>query len=436
MDNVIDCSDVSTETESVIQLNTEQEEAFKLISDFLSQNTEYFFVLKGYAGTGKTYLMKALSKLLDRGGFVYCAPTNKATKVLRKTLGKASFNCKTIYSLLGIRMVADNEFLTLEFPNRPVDIRLWKLVILDESSMINKELFEYILLQSRIFRVKFLFVGDPAQLPPIEEKESLVWTLPCKSITLNKVMRFDNELLVTATHIRKQIQKYPKGQVILKSMHSANEGVWKFNREGWVKNVKRAAVAGLFSQMDHTKIVAWRNKTVSASNSFVRSCIFGDTSYDNWLVGDRVIINTPVQIQSVIVAHVDDEGTIVERYIAPNSFHTHLKSYHLTVEFDEGKTLSLQVIHERSEADLQIELSKLAEAAKKDTKKWGAFWMLKNSFHSIKYSYALTAHKSQGSTLSNVFIDSADVLANTRTLESLQCLYVGATRPTTKLIVL
>lgn len=323
MDNVIDCSDTVSKTESVISLNPDQEKAFQLISNFLSQNTEYFFVLKGYAGTGKTYLMKALSKLLDRGGFVYCAPTNKATKVLRKTLGKASFNCKTIYSLLGIRMVADNEFLTLEFPNRPVDIRLWKLVILDEASMINKELLDYIIIQSKIFRVKFLFIGDPAQLPPIEEKESLVWTLACKEFTLDKVMRFDNELLVTATHIRKQIQKYPKGQVTLKSMHSANEGVWKFNREGWVKNVKRAAMAGLFSQIDHTTTVP------ISSNKGVHFCIEvsgintgygkdGNTFYPDWVVDYRTYLHTIILTNSRVYVYESDsphlDMTKADRY--------------------------------------------------------------------------------------------------------------------------
>ena len=417
------------------KLNRDQSVAFTRIVRFLADPNEHFFVLRGFAGTGKTYLMRVLGSALDSGGIVYTSPTNKATKVLRRTLDLPGSSCKTIYSLLGIKMVAEGEFLTLEFPHKPVDISVWKLIVLDEASMLNTQLYQYIKDRARESGAKFLFVGDSAQLPPVGEAVSPVWRLKCAKASLEQVMRFDNELLDFATHVRTQIQAWPKTKLLLKASHGPSEGVWVLNREKWLNNIRKCVKLGLFKTPDHTKVIAWRNKSVNDINCLVRAEIHGPAHKDNYLVGDRVIISEPVQMGGVVVAHVDDEGTVVDRYISAHTYHPALSTYHLTVQFDEGRTINLYVIHEDSEADLQVELSALAAAARKDKFKWKAFWALRNTFHRIKYSYALTAHRAQGSTYVNTFLDSTDILSNRNRLESLQCFYVGCTRATTKLLL-
>lgn len=384
--------------------------------------------------------MKAVASFFsNRGGVVYTSPTNKATKVLRKTLGQSGSSCKTIYSLLGIKMVAETEFLTLEFPKKPVDIGIWNLIVVDESSMLSADLVEYIGEQTQRFGAKFLFVGDPAQLPPVGEKESPVWALPGKSYILEQVMRFDNELLNLATHIRQQVQNFPNVKLSMGASHSrvTTEGIWKLNREAWIRNLRAAAMVGLFSEVDNTKAIAWRNKTVRALNQTIRRVIHGDEAmHSNWLVGDRILVMEPVQLGSVIVANIDDEGTIVERHVAPHSYYPHLITYHVTIQFDEGSSLKLSLIHEDSDPELQIMLANLAEIARKEPHHWRSFWGLRNTFHRIRYGFALTAHRSQGSTFNTVFLDTTDVLCNTDEFEGLRCLYVGATRASQRLILL
>ena len=429
-------------TENLVNVSTssytfsaDQHNAFHRIVKFLGNPAENFFVLRGYAGTGKTYLLKAIEQILDRGGFVYTSPTNKATKVLRKTLGLRASNCKTIYSLLGVKMVAENEFLTLQFPVRPVDIGVYSLIVIDEASVLNREMTEYVIELAQMHGAKILFVGDKAQLPPVGETESPVWSIKCPSASLEEVMRFDNELLELATHIRRQIQKFPDVKLRLWSNHGDTEGVWKLKRSSWDKSIRRAAFHGLFLEVDSTKAVAWRNRTVEGINAIVRQEIHGGRAKKHWLVGDRILVSEPIQVASFVVAHVDDEGTITECYEATHTFHPQILTYHLTVQFDGASSVTLYVVHEDSEGELQVQLSRLAQEARKDRSKWGAFWALKNSFHRIRYSYALTSHRAQGSTYTNAFIDSADILASSDSLESLRCLYVACTRATTKLLI-
>jgi exodeoxyribonuclease-5 len=95
----------------------------------------------------------------------------------------------------------------------------------------------------------------------------------------------------------------------------------------------------------------------------------------------------------------------------------------------------LLVLHEDSAARYAQDSEKLAYDAKATPRLWKKFWEHKDLFHDIKYAYALTAHRSQGSTYENVWVDYQDILINRNRKEAFQCLYVACTRPTTKLIL-
>lgn len=418
-----------------MNLNAKQLQAFESISYFLRNRVHSnIFTLRGFAGTGKTYMLKALCKEFGSNCFVFSATTNKATKVLRKNLSEYDAKCKTIYSLLGIRMKQQEDRLVLEFPPLPVPLGSHVAIIVDEASMINKELLAYIV---RIgLHVKWIFVGDPAQLPPIGESLSGVWKF--KGAFLTEVMRNGDYLLDFATMLRKHVMKYPvKQELCLGSSHGPEKGVWKYKNTKFVSNIEAAASKGLFTAVDNTKAVAWRNKTVSTLNSLVRNVIFKseDLRESNYLVGDRILVAEPVEMGKYIIANVDDEGTVTKVTIGPHIYHKDLTCYFITVKFDEGRSIELRVVHEQSEDDLQDRLNNLSADARADRSKWRNFWALKNDFHRIRHSYALTTHRAQGSTFVNTFIDSEDVLANSNSLEALRCLYVGATRPTHRLIL-
>ncbi len=145
------------ENQRQIELSPEQKEIIRQVGN--ADRT--IFALAGYAGTGKTTVCRGILELLlahyaPEEDIVCCAFTGMASARLRKATGYPAY---TIHSLLGYK--GDNSF---EYgPDRPLP---YKVVILDEASMVNLTLF-YRLARALDPSTLFILVGDPAQLPPI-----------------------------------------------------------------------------------------------------------------------------------------------------------------------------------------------------------------------------------------------------------------------------
>ena len=152
------------------QLNSGQQAAIEQIMDWMKSSSSYF-LLSGDAGTGKTFCVQDLLERV-KGNIVFTAPTNKATKVLRNTLTSEDYKpvCRTIYSLLGLKLSPDGAVKKLKAPDDPVDLKKIALVVVDEGSMVNKQLTQEIVKAVGNFKLKFLFMGDQNQLPPVGEK--------------------------------------------------------------------------------------------------------------------------------------------------------------------------------------------------------------------------------------------------------------------------
>ena len=88
------------------------------------------------------------------------------------------------------------------------------------------------------------------------------------------------------------------------------------------------------------------------------------------------------------------------------------------------------MLHPESQPQFDSDCQALAHDARANPKLWKKFWALKELFHEIKYAYAITAHRSQGSTYEQVFVDYQDILYNRNRKEAFQCLYVACSRPT------
>ena len=162
-------------TGKLITFNDEQYEGINKIRRWLKEKGNNLFTLAGYAGTGKTTCIK---KILDEytGSIVVSAPTHKAKKVIINT---TDMEGKTLHSLLGLRPDVDLDNFN---PNSPQFSQIavptlgdYEFVIIDEASMINQELYLMILKLTDQYDVKILFMGDPAQIPPVDEKVSAVF---------------------------------------------------------------------------------------------------------------------------------------------------------------------------------------------------------------------------------------------------------------------
>ena len=218
------------------KLNDDQIQAFKAIQKFIDHPAADTFILKGYAGTGKTFLMQYLAKWLaeKKYKFSLLASTGRAAAVLR---GKTGLTTKTVHSELYHFSKVDGADAGIS-DDTPIDqqsplIMLFslrapddgkKIYIIDESSMLSSEMSQDEatvmfgsgnLLEdffSAIGNNKIIFVGDPGQLPPVKQAFSpaleLGWLATQKrtaiSVTLEKIERNDpdNDILVLASAVR------------------------------------------------------------------------------------------------------------------------------------------------------------------------------------------------------------------------------------------
>jgi len=199
----------SFESDEGIKYSKEQKES--LVKILTSPNPVFF--INGYAGTGKTTVTKAAVRILIRTGklspadVMVCALAGTAANRAKNVIGLPY--SKTIHSMIGITenpktgvpMFKFNENLKLPY----------KLIIVDESAMIDNFLFRAILEAVDFEKTKIIFIGDIAQLPPVgagNPFESFVGSGITEKIKVNftKIFRQkDGVLIQTANNIRQGI---------------------------------------------------------------------------------------------------------------------------------------------------------------------------------------------------------------------------------------
>ncbi len=176
-----------------------------LIEEWFFNLKNQSFVLCGYAGTGKTFLIDYVVKklgLVAGESAVFVTPTGKAASVLIRNGTPAT----TVHSLIYTReedvvVNEDGEIIAENFlrfvKKEKIDSKI-RLIVVDETSMVADELLKDLL----SYGVKCLFCGDPAQLPPVGGTNTLL-SMPCA--TLREIVRQeeDNPIIQIAEKARK-----------------------------------------------------------------------------------------------------------------------------------------------------------------------------------------------------------------------------------------
>ena len=441
-----------TKVKAPFKPNAQQIDALNEMDRFMKSN-ETSMTLSGYAGTGKTSLMEIIAK---KGGkqhrpVVFCATTNKAAAVLNERVSKAGFKAATLNKVFGISVEVDSNSSTYNARNlvnvlKDADITPGTTVVIDEASMINEENYGILNNIAKRNSLKIIYVGDEAQLAPVgEDKISKVFRNgDGKVIRLTQVERTDdNAILKEATDLR-------NGNPLsgISSFNGKGEGVAYIspNHQDKINNVVANYVKGLKHDPNYFRILAFTNKAVSAYNNQVRELLGYTSSSPN--VGEPMTgyANWGYDWKTKSYRFINSESYKVSKVDKPHTIQTHLsdgtaitmEAIPLTLEDSLGNVDTFDFI------DIKSNLSNLQAAVQLANEK-KMLWAeakravgrdakakiyqrinfidnflfvndnIEDSNHNllqaktIDFGYAMTVHKSQGSTFTNVLMDDVDI---------------------------
>ena len=441
-----------TKVKAPFKPNAQQIDALNEMDRFMKSN-ETSMTLSGYAGTGKTSLMEMIAQKGRKQyrPVVFCATTNKAAAVLNERVSKAGFKAATLNKVFGISVEVDSKSNTYNARNlvnvlKDADITPGTTVIIDEASMINEENYGILNNIAKQNSLKIIYVGDSAQLAPVgEDKISKVFRNgEGKVITLTQVERTDdNAILKEATELR-------NGNPLsgISSFNDKGEGVAYIspNHQDEINNIVAHYVKGLKHNSNYFRILAFTNKAVSAYNNQVRELLgytspipqVGEpmTGYNNWGYEWKTKSYRFINSESYKVSKVDkshkittnlNDGTAVTMEVIPLTLEDSLGNID-TFNFIDIKSnpsnlqAAIQLANEKKMlwAEAKHAVGKDAKAKIYQRINFIDNFLFVNdniedSNHNllqaktIDFGYAMTVHKSQGSTFINVLMDDVDI---------------------------
>ncbi len=414
------------------ELTEHQQAAFDAVYERLAAG-ERFTSLRGYAGTGKTFLVGRLIERLaaEDCAVTACAPTHKAAQVLRTQMSAHAVPAQTLHAFLGLRLVPDQDGGYTLAPEGDLSAYPAGVVVVDEASMVGAA--EWAHIQQAPRHLQWLFVGDPAQLPPVNEPASPAFDVPGPLLKEIHRQGEGNPILQLAERVRR------RKAGALRSRFENGEGVAVTdNAEGFEESALRVFQSKAFEK-DATaaRVLAYRNKTVRRYNRSIRAALYGEDAprfeKGEWLVARETWAQNGIPyIKNSEEVRV--QSAYVEQYEAEDL--STWKVWRLRVRgvYDAWARV-IYVLHEDEQARFDEELARRRQAALDEPSAWKKYYDLKERFAQVDYAYASTVHKAQGSTFDTVFVDHRD-LRVCRGPERSALLYVAVTRPARRLALL
>ena len=433
-----------------MELTKQQNEVFKKIKAFMESDASVF-ILRGYAGTGKTTMVKVVADYITQSRNMYLmAPTGRAARVLsQKTKRMATTIHKAIYEGTCLvskvtKDIAETEF-KLFFPISESKQDGKNVVIVDEASMlcsrkIKHELYKFgsdNLMEDLLtfirpgFGGKVIFVGDPAQLPPVGESVSNALRaeyfqkqgLKVVEAELTEVLRQKNDsiILKNAMMIRDLLKKDKRNSLVFEEKKDDVETI--------------SANCFLEKYLDYRKksdkndsvVICFSNKSASRYNRAIRADLYGkdvpvrendvlmiiQNNYNLGRmngefvpvlsVGERTQQSAPVYVQV---------GGVKQRKIITLNF------VQVTVTNGLGNPCLCMLLEDLLNSDkpelsidetraLYINFCMRHPELKQGTQQFSLVLMQDAYYNAIraKYGYAVTGHKCQGGEWGKVFVD-------------------------------
>ncbi|PWK17142.1 ATP-dependent DNA helicase [Xanthomarina spongicola] len=446
---------------------TKQDIVLLQLSEFIFSNVPNdLYLLKGYAGTGKTTIIGTIVSNLWKAkkSAVLMAPTGRAAKVISNYSGKEAFTIhKKIY--FPKKEKSGNVKFVLQ-PNKHKNT----IFIVDEASMIpdapsESKLFENGSLLDDLMqyvysghKCKLLLIGDTAQLPPV--KLDLSPALDANTLSLNynkQVIKMELDEVV------RQVQNsgiLENATNLRESLSNAFFDTFKFNLKGYTDIVRLIdgqeimdAINDSYSQLgnEETAIIVRSNKRANLYNEQIRNRILFN---ENELTpGDYLMVvkNNYFWIKPTTEAGFIANGDIIEVLEIFNILELYgfrfaevkirMVDYPKMRPFET--VLLLDTISAETPSLTYEDSNKLYQEVMKDyeneSSNYKKFLSVKNNKHfnalQVKFSYAITCHKSQGGQWNTVFVEQP-YLPEGITKDYLRWLYTAVTRAKEKLYLI
>jgi len=499
-----------------MDLTAKQQLVYDELIKFVNQKKKRELILVGYAGTGKTTLIsKFINDICSNNicnKVVLAAPTHKAVNIAKSKINiinntndksKKKIEIMTIHRLLNYQNFIDSTNGTRYFAKSLVDPNwtIYDLIIIDECSMLNEQLINDINSElQKTPNIKIIYVGDSAQLPPVNEETSKIFDKQIDKLYLDEIIRTKSAKIMELSQSHRfwiegkampELSKYSDDNIIIYPYKYKNIWLKRFLKCHSDKNLTNAI------------ILCWTNKNVNAYNDYIRQKKFGSGTLNKYEIGEIIIFNDFHVIKEInednkekkIAFHTSEQVKVndvkesmhfVDLFGKINSnilnkdvikiindgitkMNKQLNSFQIydlsVTKLDSDKIYNIKTIHKNSTTNYSkliefvteyimniktnafkyIDSSKdtinkcelVAELEKKMNSIWKAFHMiLSEPFAELNYGYAITVHKSQGSTFDNVFIDLSDILDNQKDIEMKKCLYTAITRSANKINIL
>ncbi|HNF32628.1 MAG TPA: AAA family ATPase, partial [Bacteroidia bacterium] len=434
-----------------INLTNDQRNALEMLNAFL-ESDERVFILQGYAGSGKTTLLKGFVEYLKSFEKKYqlMAPTGRAAKVINQKTGFESTTIhKGIYSFEELQEIKQGEdendvsFLyQYQIRNNP-EVHD-SVLIVDEASMVSdilsqgeffrfgsghllRDLMTYGRIQEATTTSKIIFIGDPAQLPPIgmnfspaldPNYLSETYKASVSQAEMKEVKRQDanNGILISATKIR---QCLTSGYFNDFDLRENGRDIFNPAYQDYLESYK--------AQQDQKIIICYKNKTALDLNRAIRRDKFGDDlpiqASDTVIIGGN---NYRLGIMNGEFAIVSEANPTVESrevsfYIEKGKTKTVRLTWRgislvLPDENNQPKTINGFILENYLYGDnylkpeeqraFYVDFKNRHPKLKKGTEEFKEAIINDKYFNCIllKYGYAVTCHKAQGGEWSNAFV--------------------------------
>lgn len=413
-----------------IMLNKEQEEVYQRLVSFMV-GPESSIILDGSGGTGKSYLIEHFVRNIDRDTDNLCkllglkhnlslvyltATTNKAVENLASN---TTYPVETIHSLLGLTVVNTTSGETklektskMKFVSANQKTGYTTVIIIDECSMIDKNLFNHI--KESCANCKVIYVGDWCQLPPVKESISPIYTQGYSLLELHKIMRTSEKELY-------DLNKAVKSLVIDSKPITITTGsrIKKLNDKEAIDYINNN-----FNDVKNDNlIVSYTNLNSIQYSKYIQQ-LRGNTDF--LTLNSRYVCNNAVHDgNGSLIVKTEEELTLTflgdSKYL-PKDYYPEDILYRVCTFTDKfGNTKGLRVFEDPED------YKKVLNFLRKN-KDWKKFYTIKDYFGDLRNRDSCTVHKSQGSTVNDVFIDLEDLMKCRQPDMVRRLLYVAISR--------